>query len=524
MKELYDCGHVILQTITLFTPFKLAAMGVLPLISAMLNIYVNRYVQSDKKDILTCILLKLAYDYITSIVHQNLFSTNVRLMTMQLKIRMNEAKIRCGVPIPGYNLKQHQDIFEDIQKLHDFLFVLPILWSSTVNFTVSIFMMDVKSAYPVRLIFTIICISMCGILTYLSDASLFENTKPNPITITKLGDSNYVRIKLSMGCHIDNQFNLNKTIRQQKQQQQQKYGMIIINVIITYISLSTNNIAQLNSFGNISWMIGHLADNFKSIYYYTYMNEFLTLCKQMESTRLSTGNEIIKSIDRVVFNNVSFGYVKDDLNLDQNVDLIIRDFNFEFNVGNLYLIEAVNGIGKSTIMRMFISNLNKGDVYFNNTTRRKLTFESIMSSVFYLAQASEYMPKFNREEITKYQGTDIWLEEQLGLEKLFKDMVEMSGGQKKRMLLYVALVSDSSIVLLDETFSELSVEDTPDVPEGGGWLGRAIRTLENWNKRHNKIIIVVGHGLIDMFQNQKNTIKLKLENNNGSTCLSHRLI
>ena len=32
--------------------------------------------------------------------------------------------------------------------------------------------------------------------------------------------------------------------------------------------------------------------------------------------------------------------------------------------------------------------------------------------------------------------------------------------------------------------------------------GRAIRTVENWNKRHTKIIIVVGHGLIDMFENK----------------------
>ena len=145
-----------------------------------------------------------------------------------------------------------------------------------------------------------------------------------------------------------------------------------------------------------------------------------------------------------------------------------------------------------------------------------------MSSVFHLAQASEYMPKFTTEEINEYKGKDLWLEEQFGLKDLFKDMVEMSGGQKKRILLYIALVSDSSIILLDETFSELSVEETPDVIEGGGWLGRTIRTLENWNKRHTKIIIVVGHGLIAMFQNNKKTIKLELENNNGSTYLSHR--
>ena len=281
MKEMIDCFCVIIDTVKLFSPCTLISMAIEPFISAMLNIHVNRLYQSKEPDILMCILFKIAYDYISCIVHQSLFSNNVRLMTMELKLRMYQAKIHCGVSIPGCNLKQHQDLFDDIQKLHDFLFVLPIFWSSIINFSVNIFMMDVNSAYPIRFIFTIICVVMCGILTYLNDASLYENTKPNPKTIIRLNESNYVKIKLSMGCQIDSYFNINKVKKQLKQQQKQKYGIILINIIIAYISLSTNNIAQLNSFGNISWMIGHLADNFKSIYYYTYMSEFLSLCKQM---------------------------------------------------------------------------------------------------------------------------------------------------------------------------------------------------------------------------------------------------
>ncbi len=524
MDKVFDCLRVILDTVSLFSPYVLTSMAIEPFISAMLNIHVNRLYQSKEPNIINCLLFKIAYDYISCIIHQNLFSANVRLMTMKLKIRMNLAKIRCGVSIPGFNLKQHKDLFEDIQKLHDFLFVLPILWSSSVNFTVSIFMMDVKSAYPVRLIFTIICIGMCCILTYLSDASLFENSNQNPKKITSLYDSEGVKLRIAMGAQIDDQSNILKTIKQQKQQQQQKYGMIIINIIIAYISLSTNNIAQLNSFGNISWMIGYLADNLKSIYYYTYMNEFLTLCKYMEANKLLTGNEIIQSVNRVVFKDVSFGYIKDKLSNNPTIDIIIRNLSFEFIAGYLYVIEAVNGKGKSSTLRAITQNIQAGDIYFNNTKRNRLTFECMRYSVFHLLQASEYMIKCSQDEIIQYKGKDLWLEEQLGLKNLFKDMVEMSGGQKKRMLLYIALVSDSSIILFDETFGEISVEETPDVPEGGGWLGRAIRTVENWDKRYTKIIIVVGHGLIDMFENKDKTIKLNLDNINGSTCLSNRLI
>jgi ABC-type cobalamin/Fe3+-siderophores transport system ATPase subunit len=177
-------------------------------------------------------------------------------------------------------------------------------------------------------------------------------------------------------------------------------------------------------------------------------------------------------------------------------------------------LEAPNGIGKSTLLRMFTSNLFAGDVYFGSTNRNNLSFEDVISNVFHIVQASEYTPKFSKEEIMACKGRDEWLEERLGLKELFdKDTVEMSGGQKKRMFIYIVLTSKSSILLLDEILSELSTEDTPDVPEGGGWLSRVINTLAEYNN-HNKIIIMVGHGLLELIPKKEHIINLKLENNN----------
>ena len=52
-----------------------------------------------------------------------------------------------------------------------------------------------------------------------------------------------------------------------------------------------------------------------------------------------------------------------------------------------------------------------------------------------------------------------------------------------------------------------------DVPEGGGWLSRVINTLAEYNN-HNKIIIMVGHGLLELIPKKEHIINLKLENNN----------
>ena len=79
-------------------------------------------------------------------------------------------------------------------------------------------------------------------------------------------------------------------------------------------------------------------------------------------------------------------------------------------------------------------------------------------------------------------------------------MNSLSGGQKKLMLLYIALISKASVILADETFSELSVGEN---------LNNALDAVVEFSKINNKIIILVGHGLLDIIP--KNTIILTKE-------------
>jgi ABC-type Mn2+/Zn2+ transport system ATPase subunit len=98
----------------------------------------------------------------------------------------------------------------------------------------------------------------------------------------------------------------------------------------------------------------------------------------------------------------------------------------------------------------------------------------------------------------------------------------MSGGQKKRMFIYIVLTSNATVLLLDEILSELSTEETPDVPEGGGWLRRVINTIVEWNGRKHKIILLVGHGCNDLIPKKQNVIKLKMNNTDNMTKFTTR--
>lgn len=528
MNTLNTFFRVVMTTFALYSRTHIIGILCIPVIASLLSNYVNRILLQDTDDILVKLLLKGCLDYLLLIVQQSIIFKQSNDMFEALKMRLNLAKIYCGIPIPGVNQGQFKDLTDEASKLRDFLFVLPMLWSSIANFSITIYLMETKSEYPVRLLFGIFCIIMCGIITYFTDASVYEKSKPPPNTIIKFNESESVPQKMALGYEIDKEFEVKRRNKIEKQQSTQKYVILLINLITTYISLITKNLGQLHAFGSISWMIGCLADNIKSLMYYKYVDEFITLCKCLEYHKYKASTHLVPIglIDRVSFLDTSFGYYVGDLTKASIIDQKITNFTFTFYGGYMYYIEAVNGIGKSTLLKMFMCNILSGDIYFGSINRKNLSYEDVAKSVFHVVQASEYTPSFSKEEVDAAKGKDPYLEERLGLTNLFgKGFVEMSGGQKKRMLIYLVLTSSAPIILLDEILAEISVEETKEVLDEdgncakGGWLTRVIQTLANWEGRKNKIIILVGHGLLGLMPNKETVIKLKLKQESSRTIL-----
>ena len=168
-----------------------------------------------------------------------------------------------------------------------------------------------------------------------------------------------------------------------------------------------------------------------------------------------------------------------------------------------------------------MSKLFSDDMFFDNINRNNISFDDLHKNIFHIVQASEYTPKFSLEEVQSFANRDPWLEERLNLKELLnKDSVEISGGQKKRVYIYMALTSSCKVLLLDEILSELSTEDTPDVPEGGGWLSRVLNILVEWPGLESKIIILVGHGLLNLIQCKSNVHKIKIITKNYTTFIN----
>ncbi len=517
------CIPLVIATLKLFPWWRVVAMFFIPFLTAYLNHYMHHLLENEANDVYKCIIITGMYNYIAYVVQQSLMFRQGQIMKEELVQELHLIHLGCGVSLPGINKRLYEELCDNAFKLHDFLTVMPILWSTIVNFGVTIFLMDTDGY--VRLVYAVGSIALCALVTYLTDSSVYEKTTPPPGTIVSFRDSKGSKMKVALGYRVDEDYNRRKRETMDAQHRYQSYVIIFTNVITTYVALKSGNIAQLHSFSNISWMIGCLSNNLKSLQYHTYMAEFIAFMDCMKKHRLKCSSLSPLSplflITNITFHNATFGYYNGDLLNDSKYVVVIHRLNFTFYGGMLYYIEATNGIGKSTIFNMFTSNLHDGTITFVGIDRTEMSFSDLQRLVIRGYQASEYSPTFSKDDTALVQGMDSWLEEQLGLSDLFgKDFVEMSGGQKKRMLIYMLFTAPATVLLLDEILSELSTEDVPEVPEGGGWLSRVVNTLVQWPGRKQKIMILVGHGLRNIIPNNDTSVHLHLKQGISGTTLT----
>jgi len=501
-------------------PIQIMGMFIVPFITGYLNVQANKYLLEKNDDILHCVILHAISGYFGLVSRKMLYNDTIKKLKDDIIMRFNMSNIKCGIVLPGKNIKKIDEILNDKHKLHEFIMVVPTLWSTIINVTITMYFFKIESEYPIKLMITFFCVAICAFINITKRKFKKAITAQSKKTIINFHDLESVKIHLSMGHVFDTTFDKNKHKINIDKRNFVNIIMLCFNILIVAYSLLTKNIKQIFIFRNIYWRIAQQSNSINSLEHCDYVDELVTLCTLMEKHKYYTldtfGDNIITKIMKINFDNASFGYYYDDItSRDVSYDVKINKLSFDFCRGVLYYIESPNGAGKSTLLRMFTMNLNSGDIYFGNeknhfVNRKNMSFEYISSNVYHVKQSSEYTPNFTKKDIDDIVGRDESLEEQLGLKELLdKDTIEMSGGQKKRMFIYLALISPAQIILFDEVLSELSVDD---------WIERVASAIIDWKGRRNKIILLVGHGM-SKFMLDKNVVSVKLNTYDNITSL-----
>ncbi|MGI6509218.1 MAG: ABC transporter ATP-binding protein [Erysipelotrichaceae bacterium] len=131
-----------------------------------------------------------------------------------------------------------------------------------------------------------------------------------------------------------------------------------------------------------------------------------------------------------------------------NDDLVLSDFSFHFYPNEKYLIIGESGIGKTTLLNI-IMGLQKPDEGFVDC------FCTFSCSFQQTRLLEKYTVIENLKIISNKENLEEIISHLLGQEFIHKPVYSLSGGQKQKVSIIRALISNSDCVILDEPFNGL---------------------------------------------------------------------
>ena len=168
---------------------------------------------------------------------------------------------------------------------------------------------------------------------------------------------------------------------------------------------------------------------------------------------------------------------------------VLKNINISLKRNEVIFIGGPNGAGKSTLLRILAGALRgKGRIEMcGKVVQDDKVFVPIEKRcIVYIPQKADILPHKTVEENLRFAGgieADLDLLKMFGVKEFGVKASKLSGGQRKRLSLVMALVSKRQILLLDEPLSAV------DPQSRSGLLDIVIQEL----RRRGKAAIWVSH-------------------------------
>ena len=187
---------------------------------------------------------------------------------------------------------------------------------------------------------------------------------------------------------------------------------------------------------------------------------------------------------------------------------VLENINLKLPDVGLFLIKGKSGIGKTTLFNI-ISHLDEptdGDIYYNDKSYKEMKENDIANlrkEIGFIFQDSSLINnltiKDNLELVKLIAKTNISIEDtlnKLGISNVINKYPNiLSGGEKQRVAIAIALIKNAKIILADEPTSNLDEETRKEV----------YKILEEISKE--RLVLIVSHDSY-LIENIKNNILL----------------
>ena len=183
---------------------------------------------------------------------------------------------------------------------------------------------------------------------------------------------------------------------------------------------------------------------------------------------------IIKKFRITSFKNINSIVEFENVSLAYGNRLILDNISFKINEGQIFGMLGPNGVGKSTIFNLITGLIspNKGKIKITgeDVTKTPIYLRTKKFRVGYVPQYGGYFNDLSLQDNLKAISEIVIENKNFRSEKInylisrfqldnLKDIKAkfLSGGQKKKLVIALSLLSDPKVLLLDECFAALDV-------------------------------------------------------------------
>ena len=214
---------------------------------------------------------------------------------------------------------------------------------------------------------------------------------------------------------------------------------------------------------------------------------------------------VIKKFRIKSFKNINSVIEFENISLAYGNRLILDNINFKINEGQIFGMLGPNGVGKSTIFNLITGLLSpqngKIKIQGNDVTQYPIYLRSKKFKVGYVPQYGGYFNdltlldnlkaiseivienKSSRNDKINYLISKFELDNLKDIKAKF-----LSGGQKKKLVIALSLMSEPKVLLLDECFAALDVLTIKMLQE----------TIVNLQQESNITICICDHQARDL--------------------------
>ncbi len=183
---------------------------------------------------------------------------------------------------------------------------------------------------------------------------------------------------------------------------------------------------------------------------------------------------IIKKFRIKSFKNINSIIEFENVSLSYGNRLILDNISFRINEGQIFGMLGPNGVGKSTIFNLITGLINPGNgkikIANENVTNYPIYMRTKKFKVGYVPQYGGFFNDLSLHDNLKAISEIVIDNKSLRAERInyliskfeldnLKDIKAkfLSGGQKKKLVIALSLLSEPKVLLLDECFAALDV-------------------------------------------------------------------